>query len=140
MTPFVNRTTLLRNASRVGRASLVLTPSTGATSTHVRALAALLLREGYLDAVHTTPTSLTLHLRYSARGVPAIRALRLHSTPGRRLYLPSAALWQPQGLTGVLILSTSAGLRTDHEARQRNLGGEVLRSLVLCIAYNVNFH
>ena len=48
------------------------------------------------------------------------------SKPGRRVYIQADSLPRVLGGLGVAVLSTSQGLLTDREARQRRVGGEVL--------------
>jgi small subunit ribosomal protein S8 len=56
----------------------------------------------------------------------AIRDLRRISTPGLRKYAGKDALPRVLNGLGVAILTTSKGVMTDKEARQQNVGGEVL--------------
>lgn len=65
-------------------------------------------------------------LRYTAEGDPAIRHLARVSRPGRRVYRAAAELKPVLNGLGVGIVSTSAGVLTDKEARDRRVGGEIL--------------
>ena len=56
----------------------------------------------------------------------AIRDLRRIGTPGLRKYAGKDALPRVLNGLGVAILTTSKGVMTDKEARQQNVGGEVL--------------
>jgi len=58
--------------------------------------------------------------------VPAIKNLTRISKPGLRKYVPSDELPRVLNGLGVAILSTNKGIMTDKEARQLNVGGEVL--------------
>jgi len=55
-----------------------------------------------------------------------VRGLRRISRPGRRYFRGAGKLPRVQGGLGIAIISTSAGLLTDHQARTRGLGGEVM--------------
>jgi len=68
---------------------------------------------------------LEIELKYH-EGRPVIRELKRVSTPGRRVYAGAKEL-QPhrQGL-GISIVSTPQGVMTDADARDKNVGGEVL--------------
>jgi len=55
-----------------------------------------------------------------------IREIRRVSTPGRRVYSKIKDLSQSYNGLGVKVLSTPQGVMSDHEARQANVGGEVL--------------
>ena len=55
-----------------------------------------------------------------------LNALKRMSTPGRRAYTNRKEIKPVLGGMGVSILSTSQGVMTDKEARQKGIGGEVL--------------
>ena len=55
-----------------------------------------------------------------------IQGLRRISKPGRRIYVGKDELPTVMGGLGIAMISTSAGLMTDAEARKRGLGGEVV--------------
>ncbi len=57
---------------------------------------------------------------------PAIRSLRRVSRPGLRQYTGAKGLPRVINGLGVAIISTSKGVMTDKEAREHNVGGEVL--------------
>jgi small subunit ribosomal protein S8 len=70
--------------------------------------------------------TLRIYLRYSDTGTPAIQHLRRISKPGRRVYRKAEDLRPVRNGLGVGIVSTSQGVLTDAQARQRRVGGEVL--------------
>lgn len=70
--------------------------------------------------------TLRIYLRYSEAGAPAIQHLRRISKPGRRVYRKAEDLRPVRNGLGVGIVSTSQGVLTDAQARQRRVGGEVL--------------
>ncbi len=96
------------------------------------ALAEILQKEGYIGGFSTAPATtgpgevLTIAMKYSADRHRTISGLRRVSTPGLRVYRKSDAVPRVLGGMGVAVLSTSQGLMTDREARQRKVGGEVL--------------
>jgi small subunit ribosomal protein S8 len=57
---------------------------------------------------------------------PAIKSLERISKPGLRKYTHASGLPRVLNGLGIAILSTSKGVMTDKEARQHNVGGEVL--------------
>jgi small subunit ribosomal protein S8 len=67
-----------------------------------------------------------IFLRYSADGIPAINNLERVSKPGRRVYRGAQDIKQVRSGLGVAILSTSQGLLSDRQARERGVGGELL--------------
>ncbi|HPN38701.1 MAG TPA: 30S ribosomal protein S8 [Melioribacteraceae bacterium] len=66
-----------------------------------------------------------LHLKYSEIG-PAISGLKRVSTPGLRRYVPAERVPRVLNGLGLSIISTSKGLLTDKEAKEANVGGEVI--------------
>ncbi len=69
---------------------------------------------------------LRIYLRYSKEGAPAILGIKRISKPGLRIYKKSDELPKVYGGLGIAIISTSKGLMTDNEAREKKMGGEVL--------------
>jgi small subunit ribosomal protein S8 len=69
---------------------------------------------------------LRIFLRYSAEGVPAISHLEKVSKPGRRVYRKADEIQPVRNGLGIGIVSTSQGLLTDTQARERRVGGELL--------------
>ena len=59
-------------------------------------------------------------------GMPVIREVARVSKPGRRVYSKIKELPRVRNGLGISILSTPVGVMADHEARQKNVGGEVL--------------
>jgi small subunit ribosomal protein S8 len=66
-------------------------------------------------------------LKYDAQTKePAIRSLERVSRPGLRQYKGPAEFSRPKNGLGIAIISTSKGVMTDKEAKNQNVGGEVL--------------
>lgn len=93
-------------------------------------VARILSEEGYIDGygVADAPVgrALTIRLRYDDERVPALSGLTRVSKPGHRVYKGADDVPSVRGGIGVAIVSTSSGVMTDREARQRNVGGEIL--------------
>jgi small subunit ribosomal protein S8 len=70
--------------------------------------------------------TLRVFLRYDAQGAPAISHLRRVSKPGRRVYRDADELPAIRSGLGIGIVSTSQGLLSDAQARERRVGGELL--------------
>ena len=123
--PIADMLTRIRNAIRVERPSVDLP-----LSKVKRGLAEVLKREGYIWEWEEIPgqpaAALRLHLKYGPNGERVIRHIRRISKPGRRVYWGTARLKPVLGGLGIRILSTSGGVISDREARQRKVGGEVL--------------
>lgn len=96
-------------------------------------LALVLRREGFIKdfAVEGggTQKTLRLFLRYGADNDPLIRGLERASKPGQRRYVRADDIPRVMGGLGVAVVSTSAGIMTDKEARKRHLGGEYVCSV-----------
>lgn len=126
--PIADMLTRIRNAVRVERPTVEMP-----LSKVKRGLAEVLKREGYIwdwEEVPAAPANqIRIHLKYGPNGERVIRHLRRVSTPGRRIYRGAAKLKPVLGGLGIFILSTSRGVISDREARQRKLGGEVLCEL-----------
>jgi small subunit ribosomal protein S8 len=73
--------------------------------------------------------SVRVFLRYAPDGTPAIRNVLRVSKPGRRVYRGADDIQPVRNGLGVGILSTSQGLLTDRQARERRVGGELLCEL-----------
>jgi len=67
-----------------------------------------------------------LTLKYDKEKEPVIVGLKRVSKPGLRAYAPSLRIKRVRNGQGIAILSTSAGIMTDNDARRKNVGGEVL--------------
>ncbi len=123
--PVADMLTRIRNAVRIEKPHVDMP-----LSKVKRGLAEVLKREGYIwdwEDVEDKPSHhLRLHLKYGPNGERVIRRIRRVSRPGRRVYSGAAALKPVLGGLGICIISTSRGVISDREARQRKLGGEVL--------------
>jgi len=69
---------------------------------------------------------LRVFLRYDPQGSPAISHLRRISKPGRRIYRRADDIPPVRNGMGLGIVSTSQGLLSDGQARERRVGGELL--------------
>ncbi len=125
--PIADMLTRIRNAT-VARHDTVNMPS----SKLKEALADVLEREGYIAGhsvrgdVGRPGRTLQIDLKFTEEREPTITGLRRVSKPGLRVYTKADRLPRVLGGLGVAVLSTSQGLLTDREARERRVGGEVL--------------
>jgi small subunit ribosomal protein S8 len=90
----------------------------------------VLQREGYIRGferynVRVGVDELRIELKYN-EGEPVISKITRVSTPGRRIYSKIKDLPRVYNGLGISILSTPRGVMSDHEARDANVGGEVL--------------
>lgn len=126
--PISDMLTRIRNAVRVERPAVEMP-----LSKVKRGVAEVLKREGYIwdwEELESKPArQLRIHLKYGPNGERLIRHIRRVSKPGRRIYSRSVELKPVLNGLGIKIISSSRGVISDREARQRNLGGEVLCEL-----------
>ena len=123
--PIADMLTRIRNAVRVER------PFVDVPLSRVkRGVAEVLKREGYIwdfQEVEGEPAKqLRIELKYGPNGERVIQKIRRVSKPGRRVYSKSQDLRPILNGLGICIISTSSGVVSDREARQKKIGGEVL--------------
>jgi len=123
--PIADMLTRIRNAVRVERPHVEMP-----LSKVKRGLADVLKREGFIwdwSEIDAQPVKqLRIELKYGPNGERVIQKIRRISKPGCRVYSKARDLRPVLDGLGISILSTSRGVVSDREARQRNLGGEVL--------------
>ena len=123
--PIADMLTRIRNAVRVERPSVDMP-----LSKVKRGVADVLKREGYIwewEELEAAPVhQLRIELKYGPNGERVIQHIKRVSKPGRRVYSKARDLRPLLNGLGIRIISTSRGVVSDREARQRNLGGEVL--------------
>jgi len=121
--PIADMLTRIRNGQRAFRPQIELPHSRMKES-----IAQILKREGYIGDVGVEGQNikkLTLKLKYQGRrGV--IEGLRRMSRPGLRRYVGADEIPRVRGGLGTAVVSTSEGLMTGVQARQKKLGGELL--------------
>ena len=123
--PMGDMLTRIRNAQSVGKSTV----SCPASKFRANVLG-VLEREGYIRGfswaeLRAGVQELTIELKY-AEGEPVIREISRVSTPGRRIYSKIKDLPRVYNGLGISILSTPQGVLSDAEAREANVGGEVL--------------
>jgi small subunit ribosomal protein S8 len=93
----------------------------------------VLVKEGYIRSYERKDVSdgiaeLKIELKYH-EGEPVIRTIKRVSKPGRRVYAKIKDLTRPFNGLGIAVLSTPRGVMSDIDAREANVGGEVLCQL-----------
>lgn len=83
------------------------------------------IRDYKEQAAETGHKELLIELKYDS-GQPVIRELRRISKPGRRIYSAAKEIPRFYNGLGVTVLSTPQGVMDDQQAREQNVGGEVL--------------
>ena len=91
----------------------------------------VLKREGYisnyklLSDSKNKKESLLVDLKYN-NGLPVIKEIKRISKPGRRIYARADSIPRIQNGLGLAIVSTSKGIMSDYEAKNNNVGGEII--------------
>jgi small subunit ribosomal protein S8 len=122
--PIADMLTRIRNGQKARKMHVTMPSSNVKVS-----LAKVLQDEGYVGEFSETSDGakkeLTVELRYF-EGKAVIENVRRISKPGLRIYRSKEELPKVLGGLGVAIVSTSAGVMSDREAREKGIGGEVL--------------
>jgi len=122
--PIADMLTRLRNANKA-RHDRVDIPSSNLKV----GIAKLLKREGYISNFRIFKDRrqkiIRLFLRYSD-GQPVILGLKRMSMPGCRVYCKKGTIPKIRAGLGTAVISTSKGIMSDVQARQNNVGGEII--------------
>ncbi len=122
--PIADMLTRIRNGQKARKVSVIMPSNTAKV-----AVAKVLKDEGYIVGYSTetegVKTELTVELKYY-EGTPVIENVQRVSRPGLRVYRGTEDLPKVLGGLGVAIISTSAGVMSDRQARKQGIGGEVL--------------
>ena len=123
--PIADMLTRVRNASRA-RHTEVIVPA----SRTKREIARILKEEGFIADVREEQAGpsqmLRIELKYVDGKVPVVSGLKRISKPGLRVYAQKTDIPRVLGGLGVVIVSTSKGIMTGSQAKQAQLGGEIL--------------
>jgi small subunit ribosomal protein S8 len=122
--PISDMLTRIRNGQKARKVSVSM-PASNAKE----AVARVLKDEGYITEYSVSgegaSKELSVELKYF-EGVPVIESIKRASRPGLRIYRGKEELPKVLGGLGVAIVSTSAGVMSDREAREKGIGGEVI--------------
>ena len=95
-----------------------------------KSISEILKREGFIRDYEVADDNkqgvIKVFLKYGPNGERVISGLKRISKPGLRNYVSAEDLPKVLNGLGIAIVSTSAGVITDKEARQKNVGGEVV--------------
>ena len=124
--PIADMLTRIRNANRVRFNSVDVLLSKVNLN-----VAKVLSESGYISRFDIKRESnerkaLRIYLKYSDSKECVITGIQRVSKPGRRIYVKSEKIPEVLNGYGISILSTSKGVMTDKEARELNVGGEIL--------------
>jgi small subunit ribosomal protein S8 len=123
--PISDYLTRIRNAIAAEHSEVEI-PSSGLK----KEMSRLLKEQGYIDDYAVEPTAvgevLRITLRYTDDRRSVISGMRRVSRPGRRQYVSSTQVPRVLGGMGTAIVTTSSGVMTGHEAKNKGVGGEVV--------------
>jgi len=117
--------TRIRNANRIERSAVNI------PSSKIKAgIAQVLKEEGFIEDFQLVEDDkqgvLRVYLKYGPNGERVIRAIKRESKPGKRVYKKVEDIPAVLGGLGIAIISTSKGVLSGRQCRQRRLGGELL--------------
>ena len=123
--PIADMLTRIRNANSAKHKTVDVPASKMKT-----AIAEILFREGYIKSFEVISNEnqgiIRITLKYDEKGTKVIAGIKRISKPGLRVYAGKEELPKVLNGLGIAIISTSKGLKTDKEAREAGMGGEVL--------------
>ena len=123
--PIADMLTRIRNANSAKHKTVDVPASKMKT-----AIAEILFREGYINSFEVISNEnqgiIRITLKYDEKGTRVIDGIKRISKPGLRVYAGKEELPKVLNGLGIAIISTSKGLKTDKEAREAGMGGEVL--------------
>ncbi len=123
--PIADMLTRIRNANSAKHKTVDVLASKMKT-----AIAEILFREGYIKSFEVISNEnqgiIRITLKYDEKGTRVIDGIKRISKPGLRVYAGKEELPKVLNGLGIAIISTSKGLKTDKEAREAGMGGEVL--------------
>lgn len=123
--PIADMLTRIRNANKMRHETVDMPASKVKT-----AMLEVLKNEGFIVDFKTKTADnigvTTVTLKYMQNNERVIKGLKRISKPGLKVYAQADALPKVLNGLGIAIISTSQGVMTDKEARNKNIGGEVL--------------
>lgn len=123
--PIADYLTRIRNANMAKHDSVEIP-----ASNIKKSISEILKREGFISDYEVADDNkqgvIKVFLKYGPNGERVISGLKRISKPGLRNYVSAEDLPKVLNGLGIAIVSTSAGVITDKEARQKNVGGEVI--------------
>ena len=117
--------------TRIRNAQMRLLSSVNIPNSKFRAkILEVLKHEGYISDFKLVTNEknigiLSVNLKY-ADGLPVIKEIKRVSKPGRRIYARADSISKIQNGLGLSIVSTSKGIMTDNDARNKKIGGEII--------------
>ena len=119
--PIADMLTRIRNANSSKHATVDVPKSK-----IKKAIADILVEEGYISGYTEDDRTLKITLKYVGNKQKVISGLKRISKPGLRVYAECENLPKVLNGLGIVLVSTSQGVMTDKKAREAGIGGEVM--------------
>jgi len=123
--PIADMLTRIRNALAAGHETVNVR-----ASKICEGICKVLKDEGYITDYKRIDDArqgqLRIYLKYGPQGEDVITEIQRVSRPSRRVYKPATEVPRPRDGLGIAIVSTSQGILSDRQCREKNVGGEVL--------------
>lgn len=123
--PIADMLTRVRNALRIEQETVKVK-----ASKICEGIAKVMVEEGYIAGYDRIPTGnqdiLRLQLKYGPLGEQVIREIKRNSKLSCRVYSGVGDLPKVMGGLGIVVVSTSLGVLSDRQCREKNVGGEVV--------------
>ena len=123
--PIADFLTRIRNGLRADHDEVAMPASTFKAE-----LARILTEQGYIESYEVEPArvgrTLRVKLKYTDARKPVLLGIERISKPGRREYVSAGDVPRVQGGMGTMIVSTSRGVMTGHDAHREGVGGELV--------------
>lgn len=126
MDPIADMLTIIRNGCRAKKIEVTIPYSRLKTE-----ILRVLLEDGFINnfTLDSKKKKITIMLKYAKSGESVIRNLERISKCSRRVYVSKTEIPYVLGGLGTAILTTSAGVLSDREARHKRIGGEVIANV-----------
>lgn len=118
--PISDMLTRIRNAYAVDKTSVAVS-----SSNLKEAVLGILKSSGYIEGFKKNGSDIDIDLKYDD-SKPVIEKIERISRPGRRVYVKRDEIPAVLSGRGILIISTSKGMMTGEQAKNENLGGEII--------------
>ncbi|TRW26017.1 30S ribosomal protein S8 [Criibacterium bergeronii] len=123
--PIADMLTRIRNANMIKHDTVEIP-----ASNMKKEIARILLEQGYIKAYNVVEDDkqgmIKIRLKYTKDGQKVISGLKKISKPGMRVYASKDNVPRVYNGIGISIISTSKGMLTDKQARENQIGGEVI--------------
>jgi small subunit ribosomal protein S8 len=124
--PVSDLLTRIRNASKAKK-NAVDVPASNMKREIVRILQEKMYVKDMVELPDGKQGIIRIYLQYAKGDIPVIKGLQRISKPGRRMYYDAEKVrMSTRNTRGIMVVSTSRGVMTNHDAAKQGIGGEVV--------------